>query len=296
MSRGCTSVSMCSLCNAASESSNNLFLACPFALHIWTRLKRTIGCDIDLSSFNSVLQVCDRGWSSQIRDLVLAAIINVFWEVWCCRNQLRFQNKSIPLNLAIDNVIASVSLAGSLSKGHMSSSIDEFSILKFFSVYGHVNCAPAIKEVIWSPPPCHWVKCNTDGAARGALGWSACGGIFRDYRGSVLGCFAANLGVSCSLQAELFGVLAIENAVVKGWKNLWLECDSQLVVAAFKSSYIVPWKLRNRWFNCLDSIRSMRFYVSHIYREGNTCADRLANHGLSIYTGIFVVGFDSCFR
>jgi len=28
--------------------------------------------------------------------------------------------------------------------------------------------------------------------------------------------------------------------------------------------------------------QNMRFFASHIYREGNTCADGLANHGLSL--------------
>lgn len=28
-------------------------------------------------------------------------------------------------------------------------------------------------------------------------------------------------------------------------------------------------------------IKKMQFFVSHIYREGNSCADRLAGHGIS---------------
>ena len=28
--------------------------------------------------------------------------------------------------------------------------------------------------------------------------------------------------------------------------------------------------------------QNMRFFASHIYREGNTCADGLVNHGLSL--------------
>lgn len=34
------------------------------------------------------------------------------------------------------------------------------------------------------------------------------------------------------------------------------------------------------WDNCLIMARNMGFYVSHIYREGNACADGLANYGL----------------
>lgn len=74
-------------------------------------------------------------------------------------------------------------------------------------------------------------------------------------------------------------MFAIEFAFSKGWLNLWLECDSLLVVTAFKNVSLVPWKLRNRWMNCLAMTRRMRFHCSHIYREGNACADKLANFG-----------------
>ncbi|GAU44251.1 hypothetical protein TSUD_399970 [Trifolium subterraneum] len=52
--------------------------------------------------------------------------------------------------------------------------------------------------------------------------------------------------------------------------------------SAFKSSHIVPWKLRNRWFNCLEMVKFMHFRVTHIYREGNCCADRMAALGITV--------------
>ncbi|GAU14035.1 hypothetical protein TSUD_168600 [Trifolium subterraneum] len=82
---------------------------------------------------------------------------------------------------------------------------------------------------------------------------------------------------SYALHAELIGVMsAIEIAHSKGWNNLWLEFDSKLVNLAFNSSHIVPWKLRNRWFNCLELAKTMLFRVIHIYREGDCCADKMA--------------------
>lgn len=77
-------------------------------------------------------------------------------------------------------------------------------------------------------------------------------------------------------------MIAIELAFEKGWKNLWLECDSVLVTKAFKSPNLVPLKLRNRWENCMNLRNGMNFVCTHIYREGNTCADKLACHGTII--------------
>ena len=41
-----------------------------------------------------------------------------------------------------------------------------------------------------------------------------------------------------------------------------------------------PWRVATRWDTCKQLLRSMRFYCSHIYREDNAVADRLASMGL----------------
>jgi ribonuclease HI len=94
-------------------------------------------------------------------------------------------------------------------------------------------------------PPSFWVKCNNDGASRGSLGISPCGGIFRDHLGTFLGAFSANIGVATSLYAAICAAIyAIEFAYARGWTNIWLECDSLLSVQAFTNVNVVPWKLK----------------------------------------------------
>lgn len=73
----------------------------------------------------------------------------------------------------------------------------------------------------------------------------------------------------------------IKVAHQKGWCNLWLECDPKLTIEAFDNPSLLPWRLRNRWQSCLFLTRRMHFQVSHIYREGNYCADELAAFVLS---------------
>lgn len=73
----------------------------------------------------------------------------------------------------------------------------------------------------------------------------------------------------------------IEIAFERGWHNIWLESDSTIVVHAFKNESLVPWHLKTRWHNCLVLTTRMRFIVSHIFREGNTCADGLTSYGTS---------------
>lgn len=136
--------------------------------------------------------------------------------------------------------MASLSLIGNSStKGHTSSSIEEFSILELFAVNGHLDKSPTIKHVDWLSPHCDWFKCNT---AKGFPGNAGGGGIFRDKSAVVLGCFATYYGIAHSIHAELLAVFhAIELAHQKGWHPLWLECDSTSVVLAFSGIDMVSW-------------------------------------------------------
>ncbi|MCI11169.1 ribonuclease H protein [Trifolium medium] len=77
-------------------------------------------------------------------------------------------------------------------------------------------------------------------------------------------------------------IIAMEQARNKGWLNVWLESDSLISLGAFKNHDIVPWDLRNRWSNCFSL--GLNIHSSHIFREGNTCADKLANEGLALST------------
>jgi ribonuclease HI len=155
--------------------------------------------------------------------------------------------------------------------------------LKAFKVGIHHPKAPRILEIIWHPPILDWIKCNTDGSALGSPGPSACGGLFRDNNGNHLGSFADFLGDSIAFLAELSGIMrAIELAFDRGWHSLWIECDSKLATMAFNYYHMVPCHIRNRWDNCLDKTLSMNFLITHVYREGNHCAIKLANLGLSL--------------
>jgi len=72
---------------------------------------------------------------------------------------------------------------------------------------------------------------------------------------------------------------AIEQSQKMGLTSLWLECDFVLGFDAFTARTNIPWILFNRWNTCLNYCRKIRFRISHIFREGSACADKLANLG-----------------
>ncbi|KAK2443569.1 hypothetical protein QL285_014658 [Trifolium repens] len=281
--RGCHLPSMCSLCETEMESNEHLFLTCRYAQNIWNWLGSCLNVNCQFNELIEAFKLCNSRWSPLCNLVVGAAIVNCVHFIWYARNQARFNDKKIHWKSIINLIIAAVSMSGNNSCLKAFSNIPDFMLLQKFHVKFKFGNAPRIKEVIWQPPIFNWIKCNCDGASLENTGFSACGGIFRNADSSFFGAYALNIGVSTSLKAELIGaMIAIETATNKGWSNLWLESDSMLVVLAFSSARIVPWSLRNRWDNCLLLISNMNFYVSHIYREGNHCADKLANLGLTL--------------
>jgi hypothetical protein len=79
--RGFTIVSCYSLYGTGYENATHLFLRCPFIVQNWNWLSSLLGLPLDISSFDSPLGMCNRGWSPQLHDLIIAAIVNILWMV-----------------------------------------------------------------------------------------------------------------------------------------------------------------------------------------------------------------------
>jgi ribonuclease HI len=283
MSSGCSLASICSNCNQTAETSSHLFFECMFAKHIWNWLAGIVNISFQVLDYSDIWKICKRNWSPQCKVVIQASIINIISAIWFRRNQARFQDKHIHWKIIINNIISSVHLSGCHTSKTSSPDMTEFRILKHFRINIHPPNAPQIKEVIWSPPIFNWIKVNTDGAATKNPNKASAGGIFRDKDGLCIGCFAQNLGNVNAFHAELMAaIIAMEIAQSRNFNFLWLETDSQLVYLALKSSSIIPWPIRNRWQNCLNYVNSKGFIFSHVYREGNACADGMANLGLAL--------------
>jgi len=234
---------------------------------------------LHFSSIEDIWNTCNRFSNPQCKLLVNSTIINILNSIWYARNQQRFENKKIHWKSSISSIISSVTIAGNNSKA-ISLSMSDFSLLKKFDITLHPPRAPKIIEVICHPPMDPWIKCNTDGCSTESAASSR--GIFRNANFEMLLCFAEKLDSENAFQAEIMGTMrAIEVAFLNNWRHLWLEMDYAMVVHALKSNTSIPCKLRNRWFNCKQLLGTMNFIVSHIYREGNQCADDLANIGLN---------------
>lgn len=133
---------------------------------------------LDLTSISNLLAIIDRSWSVQLKDMIIAAIVNIVWGIWYARNKCRFDNKLIPFKSITSMISVDIRRTGTITHGTMFSSIAEFKILKHFSIPCHARAAPIIKQIEWIPPMCYWFKCNTDGAKKDLQGRPLVGAPF----------------------------------------------------------------------------------------------------------------------
>ncbi|XP_058776768.1 uncharacterized protein LOC131651114 [Vicia villosa] len=280
----------------AEETDQHLFFDCEYASCLWKWLQNILNLPFPISGWPDIWSICRRSFSAQCKTLSTAAFIFIFNAIWMARNKVRFHNMFCSISSSISYILDDVSLAGNCSSVSSYINMEDFMIIKSFDVSIRPPRAPNILEVIWKPPPNDWFKIYCDGAAT-LSGLSGCGGIARNSDGVFLGAFASCLDGANSLTAELYGaILAIEFAFVRNWNNIWLETDSTAVVKAFNSPHKVPWQVRNRWLNCINIVTNWNFLVSHIFREGNSCADALVNHELTLPDYTFFSSIPSFLR
>ncbi|KAK2665840.1 hypothetical protein Ddye_004414 [Dipteronia dyeriana] len=204
----------------------------------------------------------------------------------CCGLECvaRNQWKAMDFRSALSLVWCAVSDANRLEIGCMHNCVDDILILHRLNLRGRPARAPVIKSVIWSPPAPGWTKVIIDGATLSSPTVGGCGGIFRNCRAFVKGCFDVPLDHVFAFEVELLAAfIAINFAWYNGWHRIWLESDSSYVVQLLSSRFEqVPWRIWQAWQRCIYQISKMEFHVYHIFREVNQFADALSKHTLGL--------------
>ena len=281
--QGCIIVSACCFCLNTDETSDHLFLRCPFAMELWTWLGGKLNCVIDCASTLSLLSCIPTRCSSQIADIYVVAVIHTVHTIWLSRNTIRFSSNAATVHSAKVRIHSLVAISGKASMGKCLHT--DSALLDSFAVLAHYRTVKEIIHVIWKAPTSPWLKVNIDGSVLD--GHAACRGLFRDSRGTFLGAFVCNISSASVFHSEVLAfILAIEHVAHHGWRNVWLESDSNSALLIFWNPSLVPLLLRNRWHNAC--ILGIQIISSHIFREGNCCADRLANMGHVILSSIWL--------
>ena len=123
----------------------------------------------------------------------------------------------------------------------------------------------------------------TDAGARGNPGPAGIGVVLKDESSEVIGEIAQGIGVTTNNVAEYKALIAgLELALEKGITDIEVYMDSKLVVFQVKGE----WKIKNNALRPL-AVKARRLIdrfdnwsLSHVGREENSDADKLANQGM----------------
>ncbi|GAU10638.1 hypothetical protein TSUD_421140, partial [Trifolium subterraneum] len=135
----------------------------------------------------------------------------------------------------------------------------------------------------WKHPQGEWIKLNCDGAYKESMGLAGCGGLFRDSNGRWLKGYAQKIGACDALHAEMWGMYTgMQMARRQGFTHIIVESDSKLLIDMVTGSC----KLNGKTPILVRRIRdfaNLQWHITfkHTWREGNRCADWLANFSLS---------------
>ena len=130
------------------------------------------------------------------------------------------------------------------------------------------------------------IEVYIDGASRGNPGPASLGAVFRDGAGATLAELSKYVGETTNNVAEYLAlVYALQEAHVRGWTRLSVKADSELLVKQVRGEYKVrDATLRVLHDLALNSIRSLKqFSISHVPREQNAHADRLAGRAVAAH-------------
>ncbi|XP_057779551.1 uncharacterized protein LOC130998134 [Salvia miltiorrhiza] len=283
--RGMHGPNRCVMCGLAEESIDHLFWNCSVIRQTWVVFfdwfakSQMLDC-LDIHTMLAAAWNTD--FSPLVRSYWKAGVINFIWKIWDCRNQVTFNEASFhpKLILGFLKVVFKEMDSNFPKLGRSHNSWQDYLVLRRIGVAMRAFAPPLMIEVHWWPPAGQWIKVNTDGSALGKPGSIAAGGVFRDNWGAVRGCYHYKGGSGFAFEAELFAIMhAVRIANFRGWHWLWIEADSSYVVQLLHSrSLNVPWRFLPLWKQTLNWLSNFRLQISHIFREGNSVADIMANH------------------
>lgn len=136
--------------------------------------------------------------------------------------------------------------------------------------------------VSWEKPQIGWTKLNFDGSCKGSAGKGSIGGVFRNHEAEFLLGYAESIGRTNSTIAESAALRrGLELVLENGWNNVWLEGDSKSLVEIIVKRRAVKCKEVQKHISHINLIMPelKNCIVTHVYREGNRAADKLARIG-----------------
>jgi len=131
------------------------------------------------------------------------------------------------------------------------------------------------------------IEVYIDGAARGNPGPAGIGVVIKDGT-KIVDEIGAYIGKATNNFAEYLALIrGLEEVLVRGFKSAAFFSDSELLVKQLNGEYKVKHEnLVPLHYHILTLVSRMKdFSITHVRREKNEHADRMANEGIDIHSG-----------
>ena len=249
----------CDHCHLSCEDTSHALWNCPCLSPIWD--SDSMWNFQHISEFNSygdlIKFIIETG-----KNLELFAVI--VWTIWSRRNLLHTSDKPFPISQVLPNAIAA----------HADFIHTLPAALPALTSHGS-------SRVLWSPPPHPYFKVNFDGAVFKESNSAGIGVVIRDDLGQVMTSMSESVHLPSSVDEveALTAVRAIYFAQEVGFSSIILEGDSERVIKSLRSekpSFASFGHLIEDAKVLIESF--VNFTVSHVKRQGNSIAHKLARH------------------
>lgn len=260
----------CPHCTGIEESLSHVLRDCPIARETWARIgMRSQGF------FHQPFTTWIRSNSkitppSQESTPWFLIFLGTIWKLWNARNLWIFEGKGTsPFQIARQALALARETAGTLTLGEI------------------VTNRRGLIMVQWKPPPANFFKLNTDGSFNNATKNASAGGVIRDSQGNWIRGFYTNIGESSSFEAELWGLReGLRLCLNLNIQQVQVEIDSAAIVTLLQAEKRPNEALNTLMIDCNRLLQQFSSAsVNHIFREGNSVADRLAELGHSAPRG-----------
>ena len=146
-------------------------------------------------------------------------------------------------------------------------------------------------QVKWIKPGQGWTKLNTDGAVFGDPRKAGGGGLLHNSKGDWIASFTRKLGSMSSIMAELWALKeGLSLARQLNLANLNIEIDIVVLIHFLTNPGTINLMLKPLLNDCRNLIEPFpNCSVTHIYREANRCADKLAKMGATQDTDLLIL-------
>nr|XP_027068031.1 uncharacterized protein LOC113693644 [Coffea arabica] len=277
--RGLALPSRCGCCYQAEEALLHVFLTGPVASEVWRRVSGRFGFHLrNCSSMASVFVSWHFTSVSSAKDHIRVVMpIVVCWFLWLARNQERYQGLRWEVGkilCEVDYFLEQLGRAGKFRRAHFTGDAD-YELLRSIKVSPRrgIPCA-----VAWEKPPLGLLKLNSDASVN--CGRASGGGLLCDSQGKLIFAFYKEFGDQAVLEAESMALLCgLQLCLQRGLCPSLVEVDSKTLVQLVGSGVIAKWPLCNTLRKVRDLLQGFLASFSHIFREANSSADRLASIG-----------------